>query len=270
MSRLVNPPLSTETLSKADLVAILDLLNDGSSGSLTPASNTTLAPGIYRYNNVNIPAGVTVSLSSGNALVIISKNTVNIDGLLSVSGMGAIAITTNSTNWTNVSGTNGAGLCGSGGSGGATGNGSGKGGDTYFAGAPNVAGGNSGINGTDAYISKLPFNIEDLMLFMGAAGGSGGVNGSSYPAGKGGNGGGCIIIYAPSITGSGSIKADGTTGGNDPFGDNSGGGGGGGFILIITNNATSITATANGGSIGAGTKRGGAGGKGMVLKVVTK
>ena len=87
----------------------------------------------------------------------------------------------------------------------------------------------------------------------GGAGNNGGA-GISSPTYDGGNGTGgtLIVICAGSLSGSGSIVANGISGGS--AGGVSGGGSGGGSVNVLygTNPASAVTVTANGGGIGVG------------------
>ena len=93
-------------------------------------------------------------------------------------------------------------------------------------------------------------------VFMGGGGGAGEENGDD--GGNGGNGGGIVLIRAfDVINGTGSIKANGATGGNTTPGfinggnDGAGGGGGGGGIMINSSLSISgISIEARGGNGG--------------------
>jgi len=96
-------------------------------------------------------------------------------------------------------------------------------------------------------------------LVMGGGGGAGSsdggtgnpVPGSGY-ASSGAPGGGIVIITASSITGTGSVLANGAAPNGSIANDGSGGGGAGGSILIITgSNSSGLTVNAKG-SAGAG------------------
>ncbi len=104
-----------------------------------------------------------------------------------------------------------------------------------------------------------PLDYSTGKIFMGGGGGAGDAN-NPY-GGNGGNGGGIVYIVSyGNITGTGSINANGSNGGNsqgtgNPFSttgnDGAGGGGGGGTILLKTTGTVSgITLNANGGNGG--------------------
>jgi MYXO-CTERM domain-containing protein len=96
-------------------------------------------------------------------------------------------------------------------------------------------------------------NDTAARLFMGGGGGAG--DGNNNAAGDGGQGGGLIFLIAGSVTGSGSLKANGDVGENSAGGtgggDAAGGGGGGGTVVVrAVNIASTISIQANGGEGG--------------------
>lgn len=124
-------------------------------------------------------------------------------------------------------------------------------------------------------------NAGKADMFMGGGGGAGSTNDATGSLGggvssSGAPGGGVIMIRAGTLTGSGSLIANGgsfTSGVNN---DGSGGGGGGGSIQIFaTTNSGSITSSANGGNgmsnAGGGASHGpgGGGGGGVVISNFT-
>ncbi len=93
-------------------------------------------------------------------------------------------------------------------------------------------------------------------LFLGGGGGAGDGNnltGGNLIAGPGGRGGGLVFVIAGTVTGTGSILANGADGGNansngSVSGDGPGGGGGGGTVVVHAGTlATAIVIGANGG-----------------------
>ena len=84
-----------------------------------------------------------------------------------------------------------------------------------------------------------------------ADGGGGSGGGGS---GGGGGGGGIVVIAAKVITGSGTIRANGGTGGSTGgFGNSGGGGGGGGGAVVVMSSTqvpAGVTISASGGSPG--------------------
>jgi len=113
-------------------------------------------------------------------------------------------------------------------------------------------------------------------LVMGGGGGAGSTDGgtgtpSGGVASSGAPGGGIVIITATSITGTGSVLANGAAPNLTLLNDGSGGGGAGGSILIYSSNTpTALTANANGSAGASNTGRGadhgpgGGGGGGVV------
>lgn len=106
----------------------------------------------------------------------------------------------------------------------------------------------------------------------GSGGGGSGGPCCSGPAcsGSGGNGGGIIAIVAPSVTGTGTIRAKGGNGAAHL--DLSGGGAGGGALMFLTNQAvcTHLTLQVCGGTPAPGTCGAGAGTAGNIFKVLNQ
>jgi uncharacterized repeat protein (TIGR01451 family) len=124
-----------------------------------------------------------------------------------------------------------------GGGGGGNGGAGGIGGNSWSS---NIAvGGGGGAAFSVAAIDRL---------VLGGGGGAASRNNSSGTASSGGRGGGMVLIRAGTITGSGTISANGAAG---VSADNDGGGGGGagGSILVVANSGGlgSLTARATGG-----------------------
>ncbi len=130
-----------------------------------------------------------------------------------------------------------------GGGGGGNGGAGGKGGNAWSSATP--SGGKPGSIFAQASPSRL---------VMGGGGGAGTTNDATgYPkngfASSGVAGGGIIILVANSITGPGTIKANGASGNNTVVNDGGGGAGAGGSILIYSNtgNLSTVTVSAKGG-----------------------
>ncbi len=89
-------------------------------------------------------------------------------------------------------------------------------------------------------------------LFMGGGGGAG--DGNNSQAGPGGRGAGIVLLMSGTVSGAGSILANGGSGGNTAGGTNNdapGGGGAGGTVIVDAVNAlTGISIQANGGAGG--------------------
>lgn len=291
---------SIERLSEGTLLSSLLRFNDGSDGAYAPSSTGNLPMAVKRYTTINIPSGVTISPASGSrGLIFLVQGNCNIDGLLSASGKGAggggggYSGSVATYNWADGSnGSSGVGFCGGGGGGGCgqAVYGSGHGGSTTFYSGGNrayyaVAGTGSGPPSN--LFMPIPFDPYVLITFCGAGGGGGSAvsqyaNPYTFTGGTGGAGGGFIIIFADTITGSGAIRADGMNGGNGTgyyspeYGVAAGGGGGGGgFIFLVARQTPTIaTVSAVGGTKGSnyGTYTlcysAGDGGPGLVLKAV--
>lgn len=155
-------------------------------------------------------------------------------------------------------------------------------------------GGNGGIggNGGNSWSSNQPVGgvggavfaqAGGTRLVMGGGGGGGtsnnGTGGSSGIYSSGVSGGGIVIIYAGSISGTGTINVDGSNGYTNVGNDGSGGGGAGGSVLIYASQSTSdlsgLKVTADGGTggsnSGSGAKHGpgGGGGGGVIISNMT-
>jgi len=269
------------------------IYGDGSDGSVTISSNTTLTSDKF-YNNLTINSGITLNPAGyrifvrGNLTIdgIISRNGNNgADGVIDVSsGAGGAALATNTIG------------------------GSGKGGDggnsPENGGNSNPGkGGNGGNGGSDARpgegdncsvlsnkgivtlptvgINAFPFcimltNFPATDKILAGAGGGGGQAYAYFtkgPGGGGGSGGGVIFIAAKKIIFNGSIEVKGGNGGagktSGGYVGGSGGGGGGGFIVLIYNSKTgSGTTSSIGGTQGGGNGcPGGNGSAGNILEL---
>ena len=83
---------------------------------------------------------------------------------------------------------------------------------------------------------------------MGGGGGAGSINNNTAYLSSGGTGGGIVIIRAGTVTGTGTINANGNAAPGQPLNDSGGGGGAGGSVLLLAQNAAlpaglNITAT---------------------------
>ncbi len=110
-------------------------------------------------------------------------------------------------------------------------------------------------------------------LVMGGGGGAGANNNSAGVTSSGGSGGGIVMIRAGTMTGTGTINANGTIGQTQVSNDSGGGGGAGGSVLVNTasNAVGALTINAVGGGGGNGfapggtAHAGGGGGSGGVI-----
>jgi uncharacterized repeat protein (TIGR01451 family) len=159
----------------------------------------------------------------------------------------------------------------SGGGGGANGGVGGRGGNNFSANA--AIGGEPGTN-----VSI----VSSTRLVMGGGGGAGSTNNNTGTptngaASSGAPGGGIVLLRTGTITGTGTVRANGGSANNSIADDGSGGGGAGGAILVTANNPAglvNLTITANGGTGGNNTGSssgngphgpGGGGGGGVIL-----
>ncbi len=238
----------------------------GVDGAYSPVSTTTLASGTYNYSSINIPAGVTVTVTGSAPLVIYCTGTATIDGALLVNGSNggdAVTFSTFGVGGMGVAGGGNGGdgtysssvgpLAGIAGTGpGATNNQGGAwsgGGGAGYANVGGASGNSGGGFGGPAY------GTAPISAFDAGSGGGGGSGGYSCGGGGGGGGGGYLMISANIFTiGTGGlISANGGNGGSDGTGNCGGGGGGsGGSIwLVATTMTNNGNITANGGIGGA-------------------
>lgn len=159
-----------------------------------------------------------------------------------------------------------------GGGGGSNGGAGGQGGYAWCSGynTANACSQSGGLGGV-----ALP-NVGKGDIFMGGGGGAGSMNDNTGDA-SGSPGGGIVMIRAGTVSGSGSISANGATIANSrTTNDATGGGGGGGSIQLFAISLTgSVSANARGGAgtsnTGGGASHGpgGGGGGGVIVSNVT-
>jgi hypothetical protein len=239
------------------------IFGDGSDGTVTISSNTTLTSDMY-YENLTVNLGVTVTTAGFRIFV---RNTLTLVGSIVNNGSNAVGQSagagapagslTGGSNGTPGGGAGGVAaaatlnlinsLGGAGGKGGGT---------TGNAGTPTAP---TNINGGTKILRGFPSSITGRDLssqpINGGVGGSGGQGGSTGVGGGGGGGGGVIIVACRNFVSGGSIIADGGNGGNGTSANGNGGGGGGGGVVVFS----CLSAPAGGPSISAG---GGGGGSG--------
>ncbi len=229
---------------------------DGSDGSVTHSSNTSIAPGVYNYINFTLNSGITLTQNNRGPLVIRCTGTCTINGTITANGMGgrggygaAPPYVNPDSAYQNVEGTYGIypyhNLL-SGGSGGANNSGY-RGGSSILT----LGGSGTSAGSTPAARARL------MALAMNEAiwGGAGGRQEDA--SGVAGDGGGSILIIANAIAfNSGAIlNANGNTGASAC------GGGGGGVIVFAykTLSADAGTKNVSAGAGGAAAYAGGAG-----------
>jgi hypothetical protein len=251
----------------------------GVDGAYTPTVSAPLAlppSGIFNFTSVNIPAGVTITVTrntTNTPAVFLASGSVTIAGTLTLSGGSSAA--------TGAAGGGAQGDDGTPGLGGPGGFDGGRGGRVGSLGsAITPGGGGLGPGGGQAGIAALTNQI----VFGGGGGGFNGAGANNnafacgYTAASHGNVGG----IGGANYGSGQLlPLIGGSGGGGGVGgltfEGSGGGGGGGAILIAASGTVSISGalTANGGAAGQ-TQGGGAnaaggaggGGSGGAIRIV--
>ena len=87
---------------------------------------------------------------------------------------------------------------------------------------------------------------------MGGGGGAGDINNNDPVLSSGGAGGGIVMIRAGTVSGSGSINANGADGQDQILNDSGGGAGAGGSVLVVAQNTlpAGLNVSANGGNGG--------------------
>lgn len=218
-------------------------------GTVTVASNGNYS-GIHFYDDFTLNSGVTMTVPAGKRrLIIIAKGTITINGTITAAGAGApsAATTTELQDGTDQPG---------GGAGGGTGQ---NGGNVVINGIVHQAGGagNVGAPGTAATQltgSDAPLRRDLLTVMGGAAGG--------LTAGTGSQGGGSIVLIAPTIVlaATATLNTSGVA-----SGANGDGGGGAGNVYMecrsYTDNGCTFTLT--GGVASGGATPGGSGATGI-------
>lgn len=262
---------------------------DGSATvlGLVPATSTyTLTRDIYLADGSSISAGAVI-LTAG--FRIFCAGTLAHGGLIHANGVGAAGGGGTGTLGSGTGGSAGRSTTGVGGNGVAASaqNVGGTGGNAGASGA-GQSGGNGGAATAVAFAHGGNFGVlynlfsaqagwqqpnnatANLQYQGGTGGGAGGCStaGGASTSGAGGGGGGVVVVAAKTITGTGSITADGATGGNASGANAGGGGGGGGGVVIVIGTAASITMSAALGVGGAGVGTGASGSNGGAGTVV--
>lgn len=256
------------------------IFGDGSDGTVTISSNTTLTRDM-QYANLTVNAGVT--LSTGGYKIFVSGTLTNNGTIANVGGNASGATKGNGAPQGSLSGGpaggNGGVTTGSSGSTGSAGgwqsSNTGQGGGSGASGA----GGSGGSGGSPSAISssRLPvataltgyyFGVvaglsgNGVMLTPGSGSGGGGGGDGTNSGGGGGGGGGCVLVCCKTLTGSGTFSANGGNGATPSTGNCGGGGAGTGGWVVVCCQATSSwtgTLTAASGTAGSGVGTGTAG-----------
>ena len=221
--------------SGATLGQTLSSGSTGADGAFNPAASVTLnlpPDGVFNYTTVNIPAGVTVSFNRNAAntpVTILATGDATIAGTISVNGANGTAAST-------VAGPRQAGsLGGPGGfSGGDGGIASGPGPT-----AGQGPGGGNPASGGGAYGAPTSF-VTLLPLFGGSGGGGGNAATSPGIGGGGAGGGGAIVIFSSNnLMVNGAITANsGAQGANLNNCGQGGQGASGGAIRLVARSIT--------------------------------
>jgi hypothetical protein len=223
----------------------------GLDGPFAPTASTTLAlppNGVFNFTTVNIPAGVTVAVTPNGAntpVTLLATGDVTIAGTLSVSGANGVG---GANSITPARG-------GAGGPGGfAGGNGGTLGGSIPSAGQ-GPGGGSPGISSANTFPQGATYGAPaSFVSLLPLFGGSGGGGSSAFPSfsaqgASGGGGGGAIVIASSTrIVVSGSVTANGGTGGFCGTATAAAGGSGGAIRLVAPQITGSGTLQAKGGA----------------------
>jgi hypothetical protein len=104
-------------------------------------------------------------------------------------------------------------------------------------------GGNGGAGGKGGFgwrgvtdtggFGGAAFSASAARVVMGGGGGAGTINNNNPTLSSGGVGGGIVMVRAGTVTGSGTINANGSDGQDQPLNDSGGGGGAGGSVVIL-------------------------------------
>jgi LPXTG-site transpeptidase (sortase) family protein len=124
-------------------------------------------------------------------------------------------------------------------------------------------GGNGGAGGKGGFgwrgvtdtggFGGTAFAVSSSRIVMGGGGGAGAINNNDPTLSSGGVGGGIVFVRAGTVTGSGTINANGVDGQDQPLNDSGGGAGAGGSIVILASSGSlpaGLNITAQGGNGG--------------------
>ena len=241
--------VTPRALVAADINSIypLGIYGDGSSGSVTYSSPTTLTAPVFATN-------MTVSTTlDTDGYPIYVRGTLTISNAAHIYCLGVVGGAGGTGRNTNALGGSGAGGAGSSGSSAGTNasnitNALGGAGGAGGAQSSGPFAGGTGGTVTAPSSSYVPYRMSTLASLglmispsgaiapLAGSGGGGGACSVGGAGGRGGGGGGTILICAHQIviTGSGTISAAGGNGQAGTSSGSGGGGGGGGVIIIVT------------------------------------
>lgn len=210
---------------------------NGTEGALNPTSNVTLSAGIHNYTSINIPSGVTVTVTERTILKC--QGACTIAG--TINGNGSNATKQGSNSGARIGGGSGATSSSNDGSSGTAG----TNGGSNTAGKGGMCSGNRAAGGA-ATILAVP---TDYYANNGGGGGGGSTESGGSTGGGGGGGGAGITIVAKTINLTGTITSKGGNGYQGGYHSHGGGGGGGGNVYLVANKVTnSGTVTLTGGT----------------------
>lgn len=212
---------------------------DGRSGELRVLRDTVLASGTYQFSEVYIADGAVVRFAGSAPVILRCKNTMIIDGTLSVSGSnggdGTANLTIPVAGSGNAGGYHGAAGITAGTFGaGTAGDGPGGGNGSQYGGG--LGGGyGSSIMHCNTLSGGSTYGDSLLSAPLGGSGGGSGAALAGSVSGAGGGGGGVLVLSVCevlTIGTTGKIIAYGGNGGNAFLKAGGGGGGAGGSIFI--------------------------------------
>lgn len=241
------------------------VLNFISTGSTTLAGATlssgtyTMTRDIYLADQSIIAAGSTIKTSGFR---IFCTGHLYINGTIDSSGNAAVANAAGAA--LSYSGTISNTTVGEAGAAGGTGAGSAgtAAGTNSIGGAGGAGGASTDAAGAGGAVTAPVATVQNLQtlfnaiavrvigttafaLLLGGAGGGAGGGDTTNNSGGGGGGGGIVAVYAQTISGTGTISANGGAGGAANATGNSagGGGGGGGAIILVSRSITNVLPT---------------------------
>jgi hypothetical protein len=252
-------------------VSAFDSGSSGVNGAFSPTSDTSIVlpqDGILNFSTLNIPAGVTVRISSNTAntpAYILVQGDAVIDGVIDISGVDGTSVASS------PAGGFAGGLPQDGLGGNGQGPGAGRGGPNNSSGGNGASYGTIGAPGSSNSFANLApvYGSTTVQPLLGGSGGGASANSGTTPGHRGGSGGGAMLLaVGGTLTLTGSILANGGKGasytgsGSGSYGG--GGGSGGGVRLIASTLVGSGSVDISGGVPGSGSsgRNGGTGGIG--------
>jgi len=278
----------------------------GRDGAFDPPGSLTLRSGTYRFTTFTVRAGVVVRVEGTEPLRIFTTGAVRVVGTLDLRGLpGSVGAAGNGELLNQGAGGPAGGAGGRGGyfpgsyvpgaNGQGPGGGIGAGATEATSAGPGGGGGGhatmggAGVRGTCCAArcgndltfagpnGGAAYGTTQIDMLRGGSGGGGGAFGGADNGGGGGGGGGggAVLIVGPSIEVTGSLLADGGTGGDAVSTlDGGGGGGGSGGTVWLRGDRVMLTGTvrAEGGrggltAVGGTCGLGGTGGAGAVGRI---